>query len=63
MLLKWYARAKVWTASDEGATAVEYGLMVAGIAVVIIVAVLALGGQLEAVFDYITGEISTIPAQ
>jgi len=35
---------------DEGASAVEYGLLVAGIAVVIIVAVFALGGTLRAQF-------------
>lgn len=35
---------------ERGATAVEYGLMVGLIAVVIIVAVTALGGQLSALF-------------
>lgn len=36
---------------SEGATAVEYGIMVALIAVVIIGAVVALGGTLEGVFE------------
>ena len=36
---------------DEGATAVEYGLMVALIAVVIIAAVTTLGGNLSNRFD------------
>ncbi|MBB1052920.1 Flp family type IVb pilin [Dietzia sp. B44] len=36
---------------DRGATAVEYGLMVGLIAVVIIVAVTALGGQLNTLFE------------
>ena len=36
---------------ERGATAVEYGLMVALIAVVIIIAVTALGGNLSAIFD------------
>jgi pilus assembly protein Flp/PilA len=36
---------------DQGATAVEYGLMVALIAIVIIVAVTAVGDQLAIVFD------------
>ena len=44
----------------EGATAVEYGLIVALIAVVIIGAVLALGGQLNAVFTYITGQLNAV---
>lgn len=37
--------------ADEGATAVEYGLMVALIAVVIIVAVVALGKSTSSTFD------------
>jgi pilus assembly protein Flp/PilA len=36
---------------ERGATAVEYGLMVALIAVVIIVAVTALGGNLRDIFQ------------
>ena len=36
---------------ERGATAVEYGLMVALIAVVIIVAVSALGGNLTSIFN------------
>lgn len=35
---------------DRGASAVEYGLLVTGIAVVIIVAVFALGGTLSGLF-------------
>lgn len=44
---------------DRGATAVEYGLMVGLIAVVIIVAVTALGTKLTALF---TGVGSKLPA-
>lgn len=47
--------------SDKGATAVEYGLMVALIAVAVIVAVTALGGQLSDLFDTITGKITVTP--
>jgi len=36
---------------EEGATAVEYGLMVALIAVVIIAAVTLLGGRLQNIFN------------
>ena len=43
--------------SDEGATAVEYGLMVALIAVVIIGAVTLLGGNLNTMFTTIAGSI------
>lgn len=39
-------------AKDEsGATAIEYGLIAAGIAVAIIIAVQALGGTLNGVFE------------
>ncbi len=38
---------------DRGATAVEYGLLVGLIAVVIIAVVTALGGQLQAMFQAI----------
>lgn len=43
--------------SEKGATAVEYGLMVALIAVVIIVAVLALGNKLSSLFTQVAGAI------
>ena len=43
--------------SEKGATAVEYGLMVALIAVVIIVAVLALGNKLSSLFTDVAGQI------
>lgn len=46
--------------SDEGATAVEYGLMVALIAVVIIGAVMALGDNISAMFDGVSGEVSNV---
>ena len=43
--------------NDEGATAVEYGLMVALIAAGIIVAVMALRDQLISTFDLVTGQL------
>ena len=48
-----YARMIAKT-NDAGATAVEYGLMVALIAIVIIGAVSLLGTQLAAIFTSIT---------
>jgi pilus assembly protein Flp/PilA len=42
---------------ERGATAVEYGLLVGLIAVVIIVAVTALGGRLNALFQLIAAGI------
>ena len=45
------------SASRRGATAVEYALMVTFIAIVIIIAVLALGTKLSSVFTEATGLI------
>jgi pilus assembly protein Flp/PilA len=45
------------THDDEGATAVEYGLMVALIAVAIIVAVTLVGTNLSALFTDVAGEL------
>lgn len=47
---------------DEGASAVEYGLLVAGIAVVIIAAVFTLGGSVRDVFERTSGCIEAAPA-
>jgi len=44
---------------DRGATAVEYGLIVALIAVVIIVAVVLLGGRLSGIFNKAATAIPT----
>ncbi|MFO7690444.1 MAG: Flp family type IVb pilin [Cryobacterium sp.] len=44
---------------EEGATAVEYGLMVSLIAVAIIVAVALLGDNLAGMFDGVADEIGT----
>jgi pilus assembly protein Flp/PilA len=51
MLTKLYARFQGWKASDEGATALEYGILVAFIAIVIIVGVTAFGASLNAFFE------------
>ncbi len=46
---------------EKGATAVEYGLMVALIAVAIIVAVTLLGDNLALLFTDIAGEVAPAP--
>lgn len=43
--------------SEKGATAVEYGLMVALIAIVIIVAVALLGGNLSGLFNKVASSV------
>ena len=47
---------------EDGVTAIEYGLIAALIAVVIIVAVRTVGTNLDAVFDYIGTQLNTVPA-
>jgi pilus assembly protein Flp/PilA len=48
--------------NEEGATAVEYGLMVALIAVVIITAVALIGTNLNTVFTNVANRIGGVPA-
>jgi len=51
MLTKLYVRAQNMFVDDEGATAVEYGIMVAAIAAVIITVVFAIGTKVDTQFD------------
>ena len=46
-----------WATRDRGATAVEYGLMVALIAVAIIGAVTALGGRITDMFNSVADTV------
>lgn len=48
-----------WARSEDGATAVEYGLIVAGIALAISAAVFALGDNVVGVFDEITSYLQS----
>ncbi len=43
---------------EEGVTAIEYGLIAALLAVVIIAGVTATGTQLNNLFNYISGEVT-----
>ena len=45
------------TKQDEGASAVEYGLLVAAIAAVIVVVVFVLGGYIQSAFEDTCDEI------
>jgi pilus assembly protein Flp/PilA len=47
---------KLWK-DEEGATAVEYGLMVAAIAAVIVVIVVKLGGQVNTAFTKVSANM------
>lgn len=61
MLTSLYVRLRNSFESEEGATAVEYGLMVAGIAMLIIGAVWALGGSLNTMFNGIVTRLGGTP--
>ena len=62
-MLAFVAGVKDKMESEKGATAVEYGLMVALIAVVIIGTVGALGGQLNVLFtEIVEGLGGAVPA-
>ena len=55
-----YVRAMIdSTRNDEGASAVEYGLLVAAIAAVIVIIVFALGGVIQEVFQNTCDEVSS----
>jgi pilus assembly protein Flp/PilA len=48
------------TKEDEGATAVEYGLLVGLIAVAIVATLLLLGPQLASIFSTVTTKLSAV---
>ena len=48
---------KKFVQNEEGATAIEYGLIAAGIAVAIAAAVFALGSRLNALFGSVKDKI------
>jgi pilus assembly protein Flp/PilA len=61
-MLKQYVRianlaARAFRADDRGVTSVEYGIMVALIAIVIITAVALVGTNLSALFNKVAGSL------
>lgn len=56
-MLSLYTNLMIRLRAEKGATAVEYGIMVGLIAVVIIIAVTALGTNLTDLFNNISGKI------
>ena len=45
--------------NEEGVTAIEYGLIAALIAVVIIAALTTTGTSLQSIFTYVSGKLTT----
>ena len=58
MLLKLISKTQAWKMDDQGATAIEYGLIAAGIAVAISAVVFTFGEDLAALFEDLSGTIS-----
>ena len=56
-LVELLAKIRKFAADTSGATAIEYGLIAAGIAIAIVVAVGLLGTKLDAVFTNIAGKL------
>ncbi len=50
-----------WFSRDDGATAVEYGLIAAGIALAISAAVYSVGGNIVGMFDSLTNILGSSP--
>ena len=57
MLLKLWVKKEAFVRSDDGATAIEYGLIAAGIAVAISVVVFAVGDDLVALFGGVSTQL------
>ena len=61
MLLKLWAKKEAFIRSEEGATAIEYGLIAAGIAVAISAVVFTFGEDLAAMFETASTAVSKEP--
>lgn len=59
MLTKAYAMIQGYVKSEEGATAIEYGLIAGGISLAILAAVFAFGDDLGNMFDAIANAMNT----
>ncbi len=57
LFCQWFASRLNSLRKEEGATAVEYGIMVALIAIVIIAAVTLVGGNLDTVFTNVGNKL------
>lgn len=56
-MLKLISHIQAFKASEEGATAIEYGLIAALVSVAAIAGFTALGGSLDGIFNFISGEL------
>jgi pilus assembly protein Flp/PilA len=58
-MLNLISKVKTFFNSEDGATAIEYGLIAAGIAVAIIAAVFVVGDDLSSLFNTVASNVSS----
>ena len=63
MLTKLLAKIHAYVANEDGATAIEYGLIAGGISLAIVAAVFAFGDDLQTVFETMSGAMSSAAAE
>lgn len=49
---------KAWLKDEQGATGVEYGILVGGVALAIMVAVFAMGGDISSIFEAVNSLVT-----
>ena len=62
MLLQVWTKMEAFVRCEKGATAIEYGLIAAGIAVAISAVVFTMGDSLVDMFTNVSGKLSTAAA-
>ena len=58
MLIKLLALKNAYLKDENGATAIEYALIAAGISLAVVASVFAFGDELEVLFEGLTGNLS-----
>ncbi len=58
-MLSIYTKVRSFLKSEDGATAIEYGLIAAGIAIAIIAAVFVVGDDLSNLFNTVASNVSS----
>lgn len=58
MIMRFYDRVRAWARREQGATAIEYGLIAGGISIAIVAAVLLAGDSLVTIFEGLVTAIS-----
>lgn len=60
-MLKFISKVQAYMTEEKGATAIEYGLIAAGIAVAISAVVFTFGDELTTLFDDMSGKLGERP--